>query len=188
MADARTVGHRIQRGREMTPEQREAVAGLLIMPGEGRKVTPERVLSLFNTDDGKIPVLALLDEAIARRDADELGLSLLAGFTFGFSHDCIEPLVRLCNEDWHQSHEDIVDALDGFHSAKAVHALHQVTQWVPEYLEWDDARALATKAIWALGKIPGPQAGEALVRLLNSDSEILREAAQGQVERRAAEA
>jgi hypothetical protein len=51
-------------------------------------------------------------------------------------------------------------------------------------LEYDDNRALAVKAIWALGKIPGSEAEIKLQILARSDNEILRKAASGQLERR----
>ncbi|MFD5103330.1 hypothetical protein [Streptomyces albidochromogenes] len=35
------------------------------------------------------------------------------------------------------------------------------TRWIPEYLDFDEFRALAVKAIWALGAIPGPEARDA---------------------------
>ncbi|MFF0277001.1 HEAT repeat domain-containing protein [Streptomyces sp. NPDC004330] len=51
-------------------------------------------------------------------------------------------------------------------------------------LDWDENRSLAVKAIWALGAIPGSEAQEALTRLCDDDSEIVRENAVRQLARR----
>jgi len=54
----------------------------------------------------------------------------------------------------------------------------------PDYLDYDESRALARKAIWAIGKTPGPAAEQALVRLSRSEDDILREEAEHQLDRR----
>ncbi|MEU8679480.1 HEAT repeat domain-containing protein [Streptomyces sp. NPDC048560] len=69
-------------------------------------------------------------------------------------------------------------------SPKTVPTLVLATRWVPEYLDWDENRALAVKAIWALGAIPGPEAREALNALRDEENEIIRENAVNQLARR----
>ncbi|HXR70550.1 HEAT repeat domain-containing protein, partial [Actinocrinis sp.] len=69
-------------------------------------------------------------------------------------------------------------------SPETVDALYHATQWIPEYLDFDEARALAHKAIWALGGTPGPEATAALTRLLTDEDESLHEAAAKQLRRR----
>ncbi|MET9438981.1 HEAT repeat domain-containing protein, partial [Streptomyces sp. NPDC006551] len=63
-------------------------------------------------------------------------------------------------------------------------ALVAATRWVPEYLDFDESRALAVKAIWALGAIPGEEAREALEGLRGDENEIIRENAVKQLARR----
>jgi HEAT repeat protein len=46
------------------------------------------------------------------------------------------------------------------------------------------AEVLARKAIWGLGKTPGPEAERALRRLLDEPDEIIREYAKKQLARR----
>ena len=58
-------------------------------------------------------------------------------------------------------------------------------RWVPEYLDFDEYRTLARNATWALGRIPGPEAEQALTDLLDSDSEIVRQEAKALLARRA---
>nr|WP_240982708.1 HEAT repeat domain-containing protein [Streptomyces sp. S3(2020)] len=69
-------------------------------------------------------------------------------------------------------------------SPQTVPTLVLATRWVPEYLDWDENRALAVKAIWALGAIPGPEAREALEGLRDDEDEIIRENAVKQLARR----
>ena len=54
--------------------------------------------------------------------------------------------------------------------ADTLESLYKATQWVPKYLDYDDSRALAVKAIWAIGNIPGPEADNYLQQLTGSDN------------------
>lgn len=75
-------------------------------------------------------------------------------------------------------------ALDHLRAPAAVDALYRLAWWVPDYLDWDDTRGLARKAIWGLGQTPGPEAQEALRLLLDEPDEIVRENAAKQLTRR----
>lgn len=75
-------------------------------------------------------------------------------------------------------------SLDTLQTADAVPALFRATQWIPEYLKFDENRALAVKAIWALGKRPGSEAEKHLEALTHCDDPILRKVATEQLERR----
>ena len=77
-----------------------------------------------------------------------------------------------------------MSALQTWPTPDTVDALFRVTQWIPKSLEYDDARALAVKAIWALGKIPGSEAEAKLETLARSENTILRQNAVEQLERR----
>ena len=69
--------------------------------------------------------------------------------------DHLDLLVQLASADWHHKHEDVVSALGQLRSPAAVEALYHAAWWVPDYLDFDESRALAVKAIWALGGTPG---------------------------------
>lgn len=45
----------------------------------------------------------------------------------------------------------------------------------PEHLDFDECQALAVKAIWALGGIPGAEARGALKSLHDAENQIIRE-------------
>lgn len=85
--------------------------------------------------------------------------------------------------DWHQRHEDVASALGELRSPASVDALVHLAEWVPGYLEFDDARALAVKAIWALGGIGGGAARRALASLAGSPSSIVADSAVAQLEK-----
>jgi hypothetical protein len=59
-----------------------------------------------------------------------------------------------------------------------------VTSWLTGKGLMDESRALAVKAIWALGKIAGTEAEAKLEALTRSNDAILRTAATEQLERR----
>jgi PBS lyase HEAT-like repeat len=168
----------------VTPDERQAIMSLVTVPGLGRQGSPEQVLDRFGSTDGPALGLRLLRDAFARRDADDIELALIVCDTFGVAEEHVEPLVWLLTVDWHHSHEEAARLLGQLRSPAAVDALLRAAQWVPAYLDYDDSRALATKAIWALGGTPGPEAERALRRLLDSDSEIVREEATAQLRRR----
>ncbi|WP_328391441.1 HEAT repeat domain-containing protein [Nocardia sp. NBC_00416] len=98
--------------------------------------------------------------------------------------DAIESLLPLVGADWHESHENIVTLLERIASPSSVPALRYAAEYVPEYLEYDENRAMARKAVHALRKIPGAAAEAAMVELLDSDSEVVRDIAAKQLVRR----
>ncbi|HEV2634392.1 MAG TPA: HEAT repeat domain-containing protein [Actinocrinis sp.] len=142
------------------------------------------MLDYFHTDDGAALGLSLLGDAVERKDATEVSLALTVCGRFGYDEQIMPLLIELEPADWHYVHETIVSLLGKLKSPKAVDALYHATQWVPEHLDYDESRALASKAIWALGGTPGPEATEALTRLLDDRDEMLHEWAAAQLSKR----
>lgn len=168
----------------MTPEELDLIGSLMWVPGSGRSVSPSEVLRHFEVDSGTELGLKLLRDAIEHRDKDEVEAAVTVCFVFGITTDHLDYLLKLSAEDWHVKHEDVVTLLGRLKSPLAVSSLYHATEWVPDYLDYDEARALATKAIWALGEISGPEAERALMQVLGSECEIVREGARAQLERR----
>ncbi|MFC9706351.1 HEAT repeat domain-containing protein [Streptomyces sp. NPDC056943] len=169
----------------MTPEERDLVMGLVFVPGRGRMRTLDEVLAHFGESDGGVLALRLLRDAVKRRDADDVEMAVIVKAAAGASgEEFMEPLIELSRADWHTRHEDVVRMLSKLRSPKAVPVLGEAARWVPEYLDWDENRALAVKAIWALGAIPGPEARAALEGLRDAENEIIRENAVKQLARR----
>jgi hypothetical protein len=170
----------------MTAEQRKLCRDLVITPPRGvSQISKDEFLRQAPTlvEHGKL-ALKPLEEAYRAQNADDLQCALIIGHTFGFGPEHREILCSLVDVDWHHSHEDVVAALDGLRSPEAVEALFHATQWIPKSLEHDDSRALAVKAIWALGKIPGTEAEAKLETLAHSDNAILKRTVAEQLERR----
>ena len=169
----------------MTEEQRKFCRDLIIYPDGRSRITKEDFLRRFPSavEHGRL-ALKWLDEADQTRNAEDLNCALIIGFVFGFAPEHLDILRRLVDVDWHYSHEDVVSALETWPTPDTVEALFRATQWIPKSLEYDDSRALAVKAIWALGKIPGDEAETKLEALARSDNAILRETAEKQLERR----
>jgi hypothetical protein len=169
----------------MTEEQRKLCRDLIIFPNGRSTITKEEFLRRFPSavERGR-SALKWLHEAYETHNADDLSYAFIIGGTFGYVPEHKDILCRLIDEDWHYSHEEVVSALQTWPTADTVEALFRATQWIPKALEYDDSRALAVKAIWALGKIPGPEAGTKLEALAGSDDAILRKNAVEQLERR----
>jgi hypothetical protein len=168
----------------MTPEDRRVISSLVAVPGRGRRGSPEEVLRHFGSADGRALGLRLLRDAVERQDGMDVEMALIVCATFGFTMDHLGPLVLLASADWHHKHEDVVSALGRLRSPTAVEALYHAAWWVPDYLDFDESRALAVKAIWALGGTPGREAEHALNRLLSAEGEAVRDAARTQLARR----
>jgi hypothetical protein len=168
----------------VTPEDRSAVMSLAAVPGRGRAGSPEGVLRHFGADDDQALGLSLLRDAVDRQDGLDVEMALIVCAVFGFTTDHLDLLIKLASADWHQKHEDVVSALGRLRSPAAVDALYHTAWWISDYLDFDESRALAIKAVWALGGTPGPEAEQALRQLLDAESEIVREAASAQLKRR----
>lgn len=170
----------------MTPEERSLCRDLVITPPSAvRKISKEEFARRFPSAIEHGTVAArLLEEVYKSRNSDDVQCVLIVGHAFGFASDHVGVLARLLEADWHVSHEDIVSALDKLRSPEAVNALYRATQWIPEYLSYDDSRALAVKAIWALGKLSGGEAEAALHQLAASNDTVIRDGAEEQLQRR----
>jgi hypothetical protein len=169
----------------MTPEQRELAAGLIVLPPKGqRRVSKEQFAQGFPGAlvDNKLS-LKILSQAFDEKSAEDLRYAIIIGGAFGFSSEHKDVLSRLSSADWHVSHEDIVMALvrGNFQDDATADALYAATQFVPEYLKFDDCRALAVNAIWGLGKISGKYSEGKLALLANSPDPVLRQAAEYQL-------
>jgi hypothetical protein len=158
----------------VTPEDRQVIYDLVIIPGRGRKGSPEHVLSHFGTTNGHALGLRLLGDAVDRHDGTDAEAALMVCWEFDVTTDHLDLLVQLASADWHSKHEDVARALDRLRTPAAVDALYHLTQWVPDYLAWDEDRALARKAVWGLAKTPGPEAAAVLRRLLDDPDEHVR--------------
>ncbi len=168
----------------MTREDHAVILALVVVPGRPYTGSPEAVLRHFGTDDGHGLGLRLLGEAITARNADDLELALIVCDTFGIDDAHVDTLIGLLYADWHSQHENVVSVLDRFKLPDAVEALYHAASWVPEYLQWDENRALAVKAIWALGDVPGDHALSKLSQLREAEDDVVRQAATRQLRRR----
>ena len=125
--------------------------------------------------------LNILEEAYRQKSAIDVECGLWIGFQFGFTADYFDILCRLSDAEWHMRHEDVVSALGGLRDARAVEALYRASLKVHLYLDYDDSRALAVKAIWALSGLRDPAADEKLRLLAQSDVPIVKENASDQL-------
>jgi HEAT repeat protein len=167
----------------VTPEERQRVYRLAIIPGHGRAISKEELLQEFGTVEGVTLGLDLLRDAVHRRDSEDVEWALIVCFTLGFIPQHRDILIDLAFADWRQRHENVASALGIIGSREVVRPLLHLATWVPDYLEFDEARALATKAIWALGSIHTAAPVEALRELAKSDSPVVASGAVAQLQR-----
>lgn len=166
----------------MNPDQVEHVLGLLGIGGR-KKLSTSEFLVAMAADDGKELGLQLLKEAVRRQELDSVTWALVVCGHFGLHSEHLPYLHQLALADWHTDHEDVASSLDEIGSDESIPFLKHLAEWVPEYLEWDDNRALSTKAVWGIAKMGSPAAHDALFELAQSDDPHVVQAANFQIER-----
>lgn len=168
----------------MSPEDCDLVFSFVSAPGREKDIARDDILRHFDTDDGRGLGLHLLREAINDKAPVDLEAAIIVCNLFGFGVEHLALLVGLVYEDWHKQHENVVSMLGKLKDPDATAAMHHAATWVPDYLDWDENRALAVKAIWGLGGTPGTEAEQALLGLREDGDEIVREEAEAQLRRR----
>lgn len=165
----------------MTKQERELLHKLMI-----RAITPEVFVKNFTVDISKSPsyIRELLKEALLQNQANDVEYLLTAIFHFKlFVEDYVDILCKLMNETWHFQHENIAMIFQKIKSPKTVDCLYNAALTQFEYLEFDEAFALAVKCIWALGDINTPESREKLKLLTQSENEIIKDNAINQLNR-----
>lgn len=154
----------------MTPEQRDLIQGLMATRTRPALTTDE-FLRRYPANDGRALALELAQQA---HDEETLQQALIVGQRFDAIDTSWTPLLaQWIAAPWHHEHEFLVDTLSDLRDPDAVDALLHATAWVPDYLDWDDNRNLASKAIWGLGKNPSPRAVPALETLTASPEPLI---------------
>lgn len=118
-----------------------------------KSISKDEFLRDFTVDVTQNPsyVVKLLEEAYSKKSADEVEHSLFIGFSFNlFSKDYVEILCKLIEADWHYQHENIAMIFQRLKSLDSIEYLYQAALTQFEYLNFDEAYALAVKCIWAL--------------------------------------
>jgi hypothetical protein len=67
--------------------------------------------------------LGMLTIALQERDGTDVEFGLFLAFKFGVSIEHVAVLCALAEEDWHESHEDVVEALSKIREPKSVDVL-----------------------------------------------------------------
>lgn len=169
----------VQKPLEMSEEEQRLIINLAT-----NRISKESFLQAFRGSlDGIVLSAELLDEALLHVNSTEVEMALIVGFVFGFDTRHLESLIRLESASWHVKHEDVVTALDRIRDNRAIPALVHATKWIPDYLKFDENRALAVKAIWALGWLKSQEATDALVQLVSCTDPVLSKNASEQLQR-----
>lgn len=170
----------------MKAEQRDAILKMVAYPGESGRHGRNGFIAATGIDHPESWALHELDEGLVNRSAEDVELATTLGALLGVDDRWVDPLIKVLDADWTRSHEDAAEILGDLADPKAVPALIRATRWVPEYLDYDEGRALAVKAIHSLGKIPGPEAALGLDDLRNHEDRPLRECVERVIETRTA--
>lgn len=160
--------------KKMRPNERKQAISLGIGADGKRGTSHEEFLNEVGESDGQAWAIRQLKEAIAAENSDDVSTAFVVAFSFGMTPGYLEPTLELATAKWHRSHENVVLLLDRLRRPESVDALQYLTNWVPEYLEYDDSRALARNAIWALSKIRTDEARHALQKIstTNDDGDL----------------
>jgi hypothetical protein len=178
----------------VSEEEKELILDLVIR----RRMSSEEFMTRFplETADVESAGIPLLQRALQERDSDAVEYGLLLMFRFGVTTNYIELLTQLAEEKWHISHENIISALDRLIkkerpvrliSPAAIDLFYRTALSKHDYLDFDEAFALAVKCVWALGNIGTMDAVRRLGELLHCGNPIIEENALQQLDRAANE-
>lgn len=165
----------------MTKEERELLHKLMT-----RDITPEDFVKSFTVDIHKNShyIRELLETALFEHEANDVEYLLTVIFYFKlFIEDYVDILCKLMSETWHFQHENIAMFFQKIKSPKSVDCLYNAALTQFEYLEFDEAFALAVKSIWALGDINTPESREKLKLLAQLENKIIKDNATNQLNR-----
>lgn len=124
----------------------------------------------------------ILLAAVANEDPFDVEHGLMVGFQRGVTPDYLTSLLQLTNAPWHRQHENVISALDELRAPQSVPELARAALAQHAYLAHDKTRALAVKAIAALGQVGDAEAITQLASLRRSEEHILAKNARKQLE------
>ncbi|MCK6524266.1 hypothetical protein L6R49_22905 [Myxococcota bacterium] len=127
-------------------------------------------------------VSKILGFAEFARDPRGVRWGLALARHLGVLREELRPILSIAREEWHHSHEDIVFALAELRTPEALSVFATLVNARFGYLAWDDARALAVKCIWGLGKLGTCEAVAELAKILSAEEPILATNARRQLE------
>lgn len=165
----------------MTKEERDLLRKLMT-----RAIEPEVFKNNFTVDVSMNPsyIRELLETALIQQEAYDVEYLLIPIFYFNlYIEEFADILCKLMNETWHFQHENIALIFQRIKSPKTIDCLYDATLVQLEYLDFDEAYALAVKCIWALGDINTPESRRRLKLLTQSDNVIIKDNAINQLNR-----
>jgi hypothetical protein len=117
----------------------------------------------------------LLEKAVSERSADDVELTLIMSYTFGFDRSSLSVLQQLARSSWHTRHQDISQILEELGGADVVDDLEFLAWAGPEFQDYEGSTALARKAVHSLERIATPAAKAALARLRRHPEQDVRD-------------
>ena len=161
----------------MTKHQIELVSKLML-----KNISKEKFAKEFNCSSSYVK--ELLEVAYNEKNADDVDYLLHIVFTFNLvTSDYSDLLCRLMDAPWHFKHEDIASLFQSYKFHQGIEYLYKAALTRHEYLDFDEAYALAVKCIWALGAINTHDSISKLELLTKSENEIIRDNAKYQLNR-----
>lgn len=128
--------------------------------------------------------IEMMKSSLAKEDATLLEYAIYLTYIYEeHLKDYVYLLNRLLICGWHYSHEDIAWQLQQAKSPTSIKYLYDTVYAKYDYLDYDEAYALAVKCIWGLGDIRTEEAIERLKILTSSENEIIKKNALYQIER-----
>jgi|HubBroStandDraft_2_1064218.scaffolds.fasta_scaffold23264_3 hypothetical protein len=114
----------------MNELERKLCHQLVMMPDGRVGIGQEEFVRQFPSAvrEGRLS-LELVHEAVRSENSDDLMCTMVIGHVFSFGPEHVDLLYGLVDSVWHQSHEDVVSALDDLRTPDAIGALFRATQW-----------------------------------------------------------
>lgn len=151
-----------------------------------RRISKDEFLTMENLSENDMKECVCKELLIAMEKQQPIRVDNLLFLVFHFDlldKEMEDILNQLLACDWHMQHENIAMLLQKLKSPNSIEVLYETAIKEYEYLDYDEAHALAVKCIWALGDIGTEHAEQKLKLLLNSHISVIKENAQKQLDR-----
>ena len=100
---------------------------------------------------------AYLNDAIAHKNADRIECAIILAGALGEDKKLLSQYENLLLEDWHHSHEDLVDMIESYGNASNVATLQKAFSLSLPYMEYNHHYSFHRKLLYAILKLAPEQ-------------------------------
>ena len=102
-------------------------------------------------------IKAYLNDAITHKNASRIECAIILAGGLGEDKKLLSQYENLLLEDWHHSHEDLVDVIESYGNSSNVATLQKAFNLFPPYMEYNHHYSFHRKLLYAIQKLAPEQ-------------------------------